>query len=489
MRSVDCPQCLRDIYSGRATGGTCGGSGPQPTTYTITFNVNGGNALNPATATTGPNGRLTSLPTPTRSGHTFDGWFTAATGGTAVNTNTVFNSNTTIFARWTVTATTYNITLNVNGGDAINPSTLTTGTNGRLTNLPTPTRSGHSFNGWFTAATGGTVVNTNTVFTANATIFAQWTATTVNTRTVTYNINGGTGTTPASQTVNAGSSVALANGTGFTRSGFTFGGWNTNQAGTGTNYNAGTSFTPTANVTLFARWNTSTTGPTRRDTTKVEAESLTGGLPTCNASASSNPMCISTANGITNIGWINGGDVANYSVNVPRAGAYTIVFRVANGMDGSNFTVRVNGSQVGGDVRVNNTGSWDTYLYVTHSPDAQFNAGANTVQLNFGGPVNVDYFLLLGEPVASVRPVTVPRQAAVTAVTLRTSAGGFTAMLPANHAYTSYKLIDVQGRVLKRGMVSPSVSDLRFDGVKNSVVFLRLEGRNGAATVVRAVTY
>jgi len=72
--------------------------------------------------------------------------------------------------------------------------------------------------------------------------------------TVTYNVNGGSGSTPSSQSVNAGNSVTLSSGSGLTRSGFAFGGWNTNSSGTGTNYTAGSSFTPSSNITLFARW-------------------------------------------------------------------------------------------------------------------------------------------------------------------------------------------------------------------------------------------
>lgn len=82
---------LRDILT---TGGT-----PTPTTYTITFNANGG-SVSPTSATTGTDGKLASLPTPTHATDTFKGWFTAATGGTAVTTNTVFTQNTTIFAQW-----------------------------------------------------------------------------------------------------------------------------------------------------------------------------------------------------------------------------------------------------------------------------------------------------------------------------------------------------------------------------------------------------
>jgi uncharacterized repeat protein (TIGR02543 family) len=71
--------------------------------YTITFNANGG-TVSPASGTTGTDGKLASLPAPTKSGYTFDGWFTAATGGSAVTAGTVFNLDATIYARWTVTS-------------------------------------------------------------------------------------------------------------------------------------------------------------------------------------------------------------------------------------------------------------------------------------------------------------------------------------------------------------------------------------------------
>jgi hypothetical protein len=74
-----------------------------PTIYTITFNANSG-TVSPASAQTGADGKLPSLPTPTRSGsYSFDGWFTAASGGTAITTATVFTQSATIYAHWTYT--------------------------------------------------------------------------------------------------------------------------------------------------------------------------------------------------------------------------------------------------------------------------------------------------------------------------------------------------------------------------------------------------
>ena len=65
------------------------------------------------------------------------------------------------------------------------------------------------------------------------------------------------GTLPPPQTVNAGSSITLPSGDGFSKPGYTFTGWTTagNWAGLGgTNYNAGSSFTPTADTFLYTRW-------------------------------------------------------------------------------------------------------------------------------------------------------------------------------------------------------------------------------------------
>ena len=75
---------------------------PTPgTTFTITFDPNGGTLSGGSTAQTGENGKLASLPTPSRSGYTFDGWFTAAEGGNAVSTDKVYTENTTLYAHWT----------------------------------------------------------------------------------------------------------------------------------------------------------------------------------------------------------------------------------------------------------------------------------------------------------------------------------------------------------------------------------------------------
>lgn len=73
---------------------------PNPITYTVTFNPNGGNLTGSATLTTSADGKLSSLPSAYRSGYTFDGWFTLLSGGEKITTNYIFTSDATVYAHW-----------------------------------------------------------------------------------------------------------------------------------------------------------------------------------------------------------------------------------------------------------------------------------------------------------------------------------------------------------------------------------------------------
>jgi uncharacterized protein (TIGR02145 family)/uncharacterized repeat protein (TIGR02543 family) len=165
------PNSKTDLLSVRCVEG--GSATPAPTTYTITFNPNSG-TVSPTSGTTGTGGKLATLPTPTRSGYTFDGWYTAQTGGTEVTTSTVFSANATIYARWTAVVNTYTVTFDANGG-TVSPASGTTDADGRLATFPTPTRTGYTFDGWYTAEIGGPVITTGTVFGSNTTLYARWT--------------------------------------------------------------------------------------------------------------------------------------------------------------------------------------------------------------------------------------------------------------------------------------------------------------------------
>ena len=229
-------------------------------TYTVTFNVNGsGGTVSPTSAATGEGGKLAILPAPTRTGYAFNGWFTAATGGTAVTTSTVLDKNTTVYAQWTLITYTVTFKHNYTGSK---DTTAITNASWKLASLPKPDRDGYEFKGWWTTATGGDSIRLDRVYSEDITVYARWQAegaTPVLMYTITFNANGGTGTAPGPQKTEAGYGITLPNGNGLTKANSTFGGWNTKNDGTGTNYNATDSYTPKNDVTLYAKWNAATT--------------------------------------------------------------------------------------------------------------------------------------------------------------------------------------------------------------------------------------
>ncbi len=145
--------------------------------YTITFNANGGSDPAPASKVVTFDSAYGTMATASRTGYTFVGWFTAASGGTEVTAATIVStaSNHTLYAQWMVN--TYTVTFDSQGG-APTPASQTVAFGGLITAPTDPTKTGHTFNGWFDAATGGTQWNfaTNTMGAGDMTLYARWTA-------------------------------------------------------------------------------------------------------------------------------------------------------------------------------------------------------------------------------------------------------------------------------------------------------------------------
>ena len=217
---------------------------PVSQEYTVTFNANGG-SISPDSFTT-KDGKLESLPTPTRGGYDFLGWYTEETGGEKVTTDTVFTKDTTIYAHWQKQAAQeYTVTFDANGG-SVSPSSAQT-KNGKLESLPTPTHGGYDFLGWYTEETGGDEVTTGTVFTNDITIYAHWQEQTAQEYTVTFNANGGSVST-VSVTTKDGKLESLPTPT---RGGYDFLGWYTQKDG-GEKVTTDTVFTN--DTTIYAHW-------------------------------------------------------------------------------------------------------------------------------------------------------------------------------------------------------------------------------------------
>ena len=149
-------------------------------TYTVTFDANGG-SVTPASAETTAEGKLTSLPTATRSGsYSFKGWYTAASSGTKITTDTVFNENTTVYAQWTYTGggggggvSKYTVKFETNGGSKVSSKTVTRNT--AVSEPTAPTKDGYTFDGWYSDKELKTAYDFSAKVTKSFTLYAKWT--------------------------------------------------------------------------------------------------------------------------------------------------------------------------------------------------------------------------------------------------------------------------------------------------------------------------
>lgn len=160
-----------------STSGAAGNSSSVSLTiasYSISFNGNGG-SCSVSNKTIAYGGTYGNLPIPTRNGYTFAGWYTSATGGTQVMSSTkcTLSSNQTVYAHWN--ANNYAVSFNANGGSC-SSSSKTVSYGGTYGELPTPTKTGYVFDGWYTSSTGGTrITNSTTVNTlSNQILYAHW---------------------------------------------------------------------------------------------------------------------------------------------------------------------------------------------------------------------------------------------------------------------------------------------------------------------------
>ena len=198
--------------------------------YTLTYNPNGGE-VSPKTAVIEKGQQIGSMPTPTKTGYTFDGWYTSASGGTQLTSTSTIETNTTVYAHWT--PITFTVTYDANSGSGTTEdSTHTYGIESKL-NKNKFYRNGYSFAGWATSASGSVeysdeddVINLAPTEGETVTLYAKWTPKTI---AITYNANGGSGTTSNKATF--GEDYTVLSGSAVSRDGYTFKGWSTMSSG------------------------------------------------------------------------------------------------------------------------------------------------------------------------------------------------------------------------------------------------------------------
>lgn len=143
--------------------------------YTVTFDSYGGTPVPPAQEVEYGLTATKPDPAPTKTGYTFDGWYL---GDEKYDFSAAVEQNIALTAKWTLN--TYTVTFDPNGGNELAEADKTKAVKigEAYGELPTPTRKGYNFAGWYTEAEEGTVVTADTTVSAmtDHTLYAHWEA-------------------------------------------------------------------------------------------------------------------------------------------------------------------------------------------------------------------------------------------------------------------------------------------------------------------------
>ena len=228
------------------------------TSFLISFDSNTATSgsMSNQTFTAGTGQALTGIGF-AKTGFSFGGWATSS-GGSVVYTDSqtvTLYETATVYAKWTAGSFTLTFDSNTATSGATSSQSFTAGTAQAITSNGF-SKTSFSFAGW-SSTSGGSVEYTNgaslTIY-ADTTLYAIWTPT----YSVTYTLDGGSGTAPTESNKAGGATFNLASGSGLTKSGYTFAGWSCNS---GSTQSAGSSFTmPSTSLTCIAQWTAASSG-------------------------------------------------------------------------------------------------------------------------------------------------------------------------------------------------------------------------------------
>ncbi len=209
--------------------------------YAVTFEGNGSTSGVPANLTGVTEVTAAQATTPVKTNFRFDGWYKEVALTNLATFPLALTANTTLYAKWTATAT-YTVTFNTNGGTSISAQSITSG--GQAVYPTEPTKTDCVFDGWFSNEGLTQPFLFLTAITSNITLYAKFTQLV----TVTFNTNGGT--VVATQKVRNNTPV-VDRPYNPTKTDFIFSGWYSD-AGLTNAFSFSTAIT--SNITLYAKF-------------------------------------------------------------------------------------------------------------------------------------------------------------------------------------------------------------------------------------------
>ncbi len=253
---------------------------------TVYFDENTGSSVNNKTVYY--NRTYGTLPTTSKTGYTFNGWFTDETWGTEVTEETICNQvdDHTLYAKLDINY--YTVTWKDWNGETLKSESVAYGGNG--TPPSQPTRTGYTFSGWsgnYTGITGNVTITATYTINYYTVTWEDWNGTTLKTESVAY---GGNGTPPSQPT----------------RTGYTFYNWIGDYTYVTSNRTITATYTINYYTVTFKDW----------DGTTLKTQTVAYGS---NATPPSNP----TRTGYTFSGW--SGTYTNVTSNRTITATYTAV--------------------------------------------------------------------------------------------------------------------------------------------------------------------
>ena len=425
---------------------------------TVSFNANGGSgtmtnqSASTATALTSNSFTLT--------GYTFAGWSTTAGGSVAYTDGASypFTSSTTLYAQWTANDNTLTFDGNGSTSGTTAAQTIATNTSATLTTNGFA-KTGYTFAGWSTTASGSVIYTDGanyTMGTANSTLYAVWTA---NNNTLTFDGNGSTSGSTASQTIASNASATLTTN-GFVNTGYIFSGWSTTAGGSVAYANLANYTMGTNDATLYAVWMLATTPII------TYSGSLTS-VNTTYGTASSSPVSFSVSgNNLTNdISIIapsgyeiavgsgtyassqtltqTNGDVANTTINV-RLAANT-----AAGTYSGNIALTSTGASSVNVTTVSSTVSQKTLtISGLTGTDKEYDGSTTAITsgtASYDGLVNGEIFSVLGTPSATFNTANIGINKPITIVGYSEPSANYSLTQPTLSANIIAKELTVSG--------------------------------------------
>ena len=207
---------------------------------------------------------------PTKTGYTFGGWYADEACTKVYDFSQPVTKDMTLHAKWTIN--TYTVTFDSLEGSPVDVETADYET--AVTKPEDPMKTGYTFGGWYTDEACTNAYDFATPVTKDMTLYAKWT---INTHTVTFDSLGGSSVDV--ETADYGTPVTKPEDP--TKTGYTFGGWYTDEACTKA-YDFATPVT--GDRILYAKWNeiprpTGTPQPTKTPEPTVIPTSEPTGTP------------------------------------------------------------------------------------------------------------------------------------------------------------------------------------------------------------------